>query len=97
MLDLGEVCYAAEVFIDQVKVASAPLRPYQVMLQGLTPGSHHLEVRVLNSLANQTCGSRERELALYGSSSHPMLVADRRKIRSGMMGPVALQGMKDEG
>ena len=97
LLDLGEVCYAAEVFIDQVKVASAPFRPYQVMLQGPTPGSHHLEVRVLNSLANQTCGSRERELALYGSSSHPMLVADRRKIRSGMMGPVALQGMKDEG
>lgn len=80
-LNLGEVCYGAEVRLDGRRVAYVPFRPYRVMLRDLATGMHTLEVRVLNTLANQYC-----EKPLVCST----YIRDIKKTRSGLFGPINL-------
>ena len=52
-LDLGEVCYSAEVRLNGKKVGLRLWKPYVFDLSpALRPGRNHLEVRVVNTLAN---------------------------------------------
>jgi len=89
-LDLGDVCYGAEVWLDGAKVATMPFRPYRATIRGLTPGEHALDVRVLNTLANEVCGTREREIERFGPEPSHKVLPDRSKVRSGLFGPVRL-------
>jgi len=95
-LDLGEVCHAALVFLDGKKVAESPFRPHQVTVSGLTAREHRLDIRVLNTFANENCGTREREKELYGDLLPDSLTWDRRKTRSGLFGPVTLTPLKSQ-
>ena len=86
LLDLGEVCAAAEVSLDGKPVGSSPFRPHQLLLNNLTLGRHQLEVRVLNTLANRMSGKPESTPDYY------LRMVDRRKLRSGLFGPVSITG-----
>ena len=90
LLDLGEVCYGAEVFLDDERVAVAPFRPYQVMLSRLRQGEHRLSIRVLNTPANAVCGTPRREKEAFPDGGPSHLVYDRQKLRSGLFGPVTV-------
>jgi len=90
MLDLGEVCYGAEIILDGKKVAVVAFRPYRVTVSGLIRGKHRLDIRVLNTMANEVCGTRDHEKTLFKDSPPLYLTRDRRKIRSGLFGPVTL-------
>jgi hypothetical protein len=89
-LNLGDVCYAAEVWLDGAQVATMPFRPYRAIIGGLTRADHTLEVRVLNTPANEVCGTRERDIELHGREPSHKVLPDRTKLRSGLFGPVRL-------
>jgi hypothetical protein len=96
VLDLGLVHHGAEISLDGQTVGSAPFRPYQIQIPELALGHHILEVRVLNTWANEVCGTpeRRRQLDEQGVFEHTYasdyLRFDVRKLRSGLLGPVKL-------
>ena len=58
-LDLGQVGDSAAVFLDGRQVGVRMWAPYRVCLgRDLAPGTHRLEVRVTNSMANEYEGSQ---------------------------------------
>lgn len=100
-LDLGEVRYAAAIWIDGRKRGDAVFTPFRVNLPGLSKGWHTLRVDVLNTLANSICGTKEREHELQekgvfiGTYAPIYLPIDRRKVPSGLLGPVFLRAFRD--
>ena len=65
-LDLGRVGDSAAVFLDGRQVGVRMWAPYRVCLgRDLAPGTHRLEVRVTNSMANEYEGS-QRPSGLLG-------------------------------
>ncbi len=97
ILDLGQVCYAATVWLNGREVGDSVFTPFLLRLTGLTKGWHNLRVDVLNTLANSICGTEERERDLekkgsfIGTYAPLYLPLDRKKIPSGLIGPVALR------
>jgi hypothetical protein len=89
-LDLGNVCYAAEVFLNGTKAASVSFRPYTCYLDGLKKGTSHLEIRVLNTPANEISGSRQLEEKNMEGRYLKLMTLNRRKLLSGLFGPVTL-------
>ncbi len=89
-LELGNVCYAAEVLLNGMKAASVPFRPYTCYLDGLKKGANHLEIRVLNTPANEISGSRQLEEKNMEGRYPKLMTLNRRKLLSGLFGPVTL-------
>ena len=100
-LDLGEVRYAATVWLDERRVGDVVFTPFRILLSGLEKGEHTLRVDVLNTLANSICGTEEREAelekkgAFIGTYAPLYLPLDRQKIPSGLIGPVVLRGIQN--
>lgn len=84
LLDLGEVCCAALVQLDdRADRQRALFSPFRVRLAGLTPGRHVLKLRVFNTEANAHCGD-----PLTGYYWPRDL--DRQLLKSGLFGPIRL-------
>lgn len=103
ILDMGEVCYGAEVLMDGNEIDRSAFRPHRLTIENLKQGRHLLEIRVLNTLANQVMGTPEREEEnrrngvfrdTYADHYLPM---DRQKLRSGLFGPVRIIPIISEG
>ena len=96
ILDMGTVCYGAEVLMDGKKIGRSAFRPHWLVIRSLKRGRHLLEIRVLNTLANQVAGTPEREAAhrregvFRGTYSDHYLPMDKQKMRSGLFGPVRI-------
>lgn len=89
LLELGEVCHAAVVQLDERKDSvRVPFRPFRARLRGLTPGRHRLKVRVFNTQANDHCG--DPRVNYWGRN------LDRRMLRSGLFGHVRLTSLQTE-
>lgn len=96
LLELGAVNYTATVLLDGKIAGHAVFEPYTLVLKGLAPGKHRIEIEVLNTQANSICGTPERERqlekkgAFRGTYSPIYLPIDRTKLRSGLFGPISL-------
>jgi hypothetical protein len=101
MLDMGDVRYACEVFLNGRRVGRRAWAPFVVDLEGaIRPGDNRLEIRVTNTLANavldpQTMDQHsrvtgtdgvERELA-YESVARSF---ERESLASGLFGPIRI-------
>jgi len=97
LLDLGEVHYAAAIRLNGQEVCKAAFTPFCVVLNNLTRGENLLEIDVLNTPANAICGTEEverkleRQGAFVGTYAPIYLPLDRKKIPSGLFGPVTLR------
>ena len=90
LLELGEVCYAATVQVDDRKeTVRVPFRPFRARLRGLAPGRHVLKIRVFNTQANDHCG--DPRVNYWGRN------LDRQVLRSGLFGPVRLTSLCTQG
>ena len=96
ILDMGEVCYGAKVFMNGKEIGRSAFRPHRFIMGNLKQGRHLLEIRVLNTLANQVAGTSEREEThrrkgvFRGTYSNHYLPMDKQKLRSGLFGPVRI-------
>lgn len=88
-LDLGKVLYAAKVRIEG-KEYLAPFSPFKISMK-LTAGNHILEVDVLNTDANKSIGTKERELREGEDAHSSMFEHDRFCLASGLLGPVTYE------
>lgn len=93
VLSLGTVSYAATVHIDGQPI-DAIFAPFQVELPALAAGAHKLEIEVMNTPASELYGSEERfeELKSRGAFKGTYDIVyepiDRKRLRSGLLGPV---------
>lgn len=96
ILDMGTVCYGAEVLMDGNEIGRSAFRPHRLIIENMKRGRHLLEIRVLNTLANQVAGTPEREEehrrkgVFRGTYSDHYLPMDKQKLRSGLFGPVRI-------
>lgn len=101
ILDLGEVRYAATVYLDGEQVGDCVWTPKRITLHGLLPGEHRLDVEVVNTMANLVCGTEARYRALEesgvfrGTYSPIYIPRDRHRVISGLLGPVTLTPVAD--
>lgn len=91
-LDLGRVCYAARVLVDDAAYTCA-FAPYTLDLS-LAQGRHRLRVEVLNTDVNENMGTPETEKAHLDEANRGWLRTkmggDRKYLTSGLLGPVTL-------
>jgi hypothetical protein len=103
ILDMGQVCYGAQVFMDGNEIGRSAFGPHRLTIGSLKRGRHLLEIRVLNTSANQVAGTPEREEAhrregvFRGTYSDHYLPMDKQKLRSGLFGPVRIIPILSEG
>ena len=96
ILDMGEVCYGVEVLMDGNEIGRSAFRPHRLTIRSLKRGRHLLEIRVLNTLANQVTGTPEQEEenrrkgVFRDTYSDHYLPMDKQKLRSGLFGPVRI-------
>ena len=96
VLTLGDVRYAATIYLDRKEMGSCVFTPFMLRLSGLCRGKHILEIRVLNTPANSVCGTEERYVQLekrgvfIGTCAPLYLPLNRQKLVSGLLGPVEL-------
>jgi hypothetical protein len=82
-LNLGEVCDAAEIYINQSKVCSVYCPPYRIEISPfLTTGVNHIEIIVRGCLRNLLVG--------YGINGNPKYKSHSKKplMKSGLIAPV---------
>ncbi|MDD3927779.1 MAG: glycosyl hydrolase, partial [bacterium] len=96
MLSMGRICYAASIYLDGNPVGRSVFTPFELELEINGKGEHTLEIHILNTLANSVCGteSRYRELegkGLFAGTYAPKYIPiDRKKLTSGLFGPVVI-------
>ena len=96
MLSLGELCYAATIFLDGCKIGDCVFTPFTLQLKNLSRGNHVLEIDVLNTSANAVFGDKARLKSLRSAQVFKGTYAplyeklDTAKLRSGLFGPVGL-------
>jgi len=100
ILQLGDLHYAATVFLDGQPAGNCVFTPFTLSLHGLQPGEHRLEVEVLNTRANLVCGTKEQtrrleESGVFTGTYSPLVMPrDQQQILSGLLGPVKLVPVK---
>jgi len=96
VLTLGDVRYAATVYLDGQQIGRSVFTPHCLRLEALSRGAHRLEIDVLNTLANSVFGDPDRyeELkrtgAFKGTYAPIYEPLDRARLRSGLLGPLAI-------
>jgi len=97
--DLGEtdaiLCmpflhYHAIVSVDGKEAGRIAYKPYELILRGLSKGRHKLEIKVYNTGANEVVGTIEAEKKRYSKRFAHMAAYDRKRIKSGLLGPVTI-------
>ncbi|GHV50505.1 hypothetical protein AGMMS49579_04210 [Spirochaetia bacterium] len=89
-INLGRVCYAAKITIDNDKESIAAFAPFEVDRE-LSSGSHTIRVEILNTDANKLLGTTEavqagRDLPWFKTR----VGTDRNYLCSGLLGPVTV-------
>jgi hypothetical protein len=95
MLDLGEVCYAARVLLNEEELPSCLWPPYAVDVSGLlVAGANRLRITVANTMANQAASERvvaeARSRGWFNGYYERALPMMQETLRSGLIGPVRL-------
>jgi len=97
--DLGEtdaiLCmpflhYHAIVSVDGKEAGRIAYKPYELILRGLSKGRHKLEIKVYNTGANEVVCTIEAEKKRYSKRFAHMAAYDRKRIKSGLLGPVTI-------
>lgn len=86
--------YHAIVSIDGKEVGRIAYKPYELVLSGLNKGQHMLEVTVYNTGANEVVGTIEAEERRYSKRFAHMASYDRKRLKSGLLGPVNINEMQ---
>ncbi len=96
-LDLGEAGEVAEVRINGKPAGSAWRAPYRMDIAALArPGRNSLEVRVANLWVNRLVGDRQPGAQKVTWTAQPVTYLPDAPLRkSGLIGPVTLQGQAD--
>jgi hypothetical protein len=102
VLALGELCYAATVFLDGRKIQDCLFQPLKIKLGNLSKGTHLLEIDVLNTMANSIFGDEKKLKALRNSGAFNGTYAefyeqrDMEKLKSGLLGPTLIYRNNNE-
>ena len=96
LLDLGDVKYAAEVWVNGRAVGARLWPPYTLDVTGyLRPGRNEIRVVVTNTWANQFLQPEEmahaRERGWYNTYAQRVEPFQRESLESGLLGPVSLR------
>ncbi len=97
ILELGKVCYAATVFVDNKKAGDVIFTPFKIVLKDLKKGKHQLKIQVMNTPASSICGDRKKlrmleEKGVFNGTYAPIYLSiDRQKLTSGLLGPVRIR------
>ena len=94
-LDLGEVCYSAQLVLNGVRLPACLWRPYVMEVSDfLREHDNQLTVRVTNTLANQVCKEEvvqeARARGWFNTYYERALPMTKESLRSGLIGPVRL-------
>jgi hypothetical protein len=91
-IDLGSVKNLAEVTLNGKPLGLAWKTPFRLdATTALTPGSNHLEIKVISLWANRIIGDRQPNAPKqYTFTSPKFYKADVKLIPSGLLGPVQL-------
>lgn len=89
VINAPELYSHAEILIDGRLIGKMAYRPYRVELD-LSPGKHHLEIRVYNTEANSVAGTLRLEQERYHGRFAHLAHYDRRRLKSGLLAPVAI-------
>ncbi|MBE7560095.1 hypothetical protein HS125_14620 [bacterium] len=96
MLDLGEVCDSARVYLNGQRVGDLWCKPFRIELSPhLRPGENRLTIEVANLLANRIAamdraGVAWRKFFFVNINYRPFDAADWPPRPSGLLGPVSL-------
>jgi hypothetical protein len=91
VLDLGDVRELASVSVDGHPMATLWHAPYEVdMTAALTPGSHRIEIGVVNLWANRLIGDRQPGANPIAFAPQSPYRANSPLLSSGLLGPVRL-------
>jgi len=97
-LDLGKVCYLAEVFVNDQPLGVLWTPPYRVDITEVAkPGANKVEIQVTNVWKNRLLGDLKRpEAERITWTLHPFYrdEPDAPLMESGLLGPVRLLGSK---
>lgn len=93
-LDLGEVSELAEVWVNGKLAGTAWHAQYRVDVSAATkPGANRLEIKVANLWVNRLIGDAQPGATKLTWTALPTYRADAPLRRSGLIGPVTLQGV----
>jgi hypothetical protein len=96
-LDLGEVRYAAHVFLNGRELAPKAWQPFRWVIGDVASGENRLTLEVTNTGANTFAGdpaayaSAEKNGWVQNSYVRLYLDFDREMLRSGLIGPVSIR------
>jgi hypothetical protein len=97
----GPIEYAATVFVDDTVVGSLLWAPWRLDLPPLGAGTHHIVIRVANTLANELTSQRVEDLWSqkkgdgWPSPYHVRAFAFERESRGGgLKGPVVVERLR---
>lgn len=93
MLDLGSVCYMAEVIVNGVNKGILWRTPFTAdITDALKPGNNKLEVRVITLWRNRIIGDQQPGCKKkYTYTSYKFYNADSKLKPTGLLGPVRLK------
>jgi alpha-L-rhamnosidase len=95
VLDMGEVREVAEVLINGKPAGAAWHAPYRIDIGSTAkPGKNRLEVRVANLWVNRLIGDAQPGATKITFTAMPTYLKSAPLRRSGLIGPVTLQGQK---
>ncbi|MFW6256657.1 MAG: glycosyl hydrolase [Bacillota bacterium] len=79
-------------YLDGQEVGRSAYQPHEIKVK-LTRGSHELKLRVYNTPANKKCGTLAAEKEKYKGRFAALAHYDRRRLQSGLLGPVKITGL----
>lgn len=97
LLDLGKVADVAEIWINGQRTGVAWKAPYQIdVTRHLKPGRNDVTIRVANLWVNRLIGDAQPGARQQAFTTGPTYAADAPLRPSGLIGPVALIGIKED-
>lgn len=90
LICLPKLYYHAIVSIDGKEVGRTAYKPYQLLVKGIDKGQHLIEITVYNTGANEVTGTIEAEKRMYSKRFAHMAAYDRKRLKSGLLGPVTI-------
>ena len=91
-IDLGDVAYMADVFVNGEHVDFIWKAPYKLSYEGaLKPGKNTIEVKVVNTWPNRLIGDTQPGAQKVTFTTMPFYRPDSPLYPAGLLGPVVLE------